>query len=125
MGTITALKVQKRNPNRVNVYLDGEFAFGLARIVAAWLRVGMMLSDEKIEALQIQDAGEAAYQQALRFISYRPRSEMEIRKKLVEKGTDEKVIEVVSTRLKNAELMGDEQFARTWVENRSTFRPRS
>ena len=37
MKKITALTVQKKNPNRVNVHLDGEFAFGLARIVAAWL----------------------------------------------------------------------------------------
>ena len=46
---ITALKAQKRNPNRINVYLDGIFAFGLARVVAAWLQVGQTLSDEKIE----------------------------------------------------------------------------
>jgi len=49
---ITALKVQKRNPNRVNIYLDGEYAFGLARITAAWLHVGQELGDEKIAELQ-------------------------------------------------------------------------
>ena len=38
---ITALKLQKRNHQRVNVYLDGEYAFGLTRIVAAWLAVGI------------------------------------------------------------------------------------
>jgi regulatory protein len=40
MGTITALSAQKRSPNRVNVYLDGEFAFGLAYAAAAQLKVG-------------------------------------------------------------------------------------
>ena len=45
---ITALKVQKRNKNRVNVYLDNEFAFGLSRIVAGWLKTGQELSEEKI-----------------------------------------------------------------------------
>ena len=38
-GLITALKVQEHNTGRVNVYLDGEFAFGLSRITAAWLKV--------------------------------------------------------------------------------------
>lgn len=107
------------------MFLDGEFAFGLARIVGAWLKVGMELSDEKIASLRAQDASEVAYQQALRFLSYRPRSEMEIRSKLVEKGTDEEAIGKVIGRLKNAQLLGDEQFANTWVENRSNFRPRS
>ena len=48
---ITALKAQKRNPNRVNVYLDGNFAFGVARIVAAWLNIGQELSPEKVASL--------------------------------------------------------------------------
>ncbi|HOG79782.1 MAG TPA: hypothetical protein PK454_08510, partial [Anaerolineaceae bacterium] len=62
---ITALKVQKRNPNRVNVYLDGDFAFGLARVVAAWLQIGQILTPEKITSLQAQDTHEVAYQKAL------------------------------------------------------------
>jgi len=125
MGKITALKVQKNNPNRVSVYLDNEYAFGLSRIVAAWLKVGMDLSGEKIATLQAQDAFEVAYQQALHFISYRPRSEMEVRQKLAEKGADDLQIERVIGRLKDSRLVGDEQFARTWVDNRSAFRPRS
>jgi len=36
-GKITALRVQKKNKNRVNVYVDGQFAFGLAAIEAAKL----------------------------------------------------------------------------------------
>jgi hypothetical protein len=42
----------------VNLHLDGEFAFGLARITAAWLKVGDVLSDEKIAKLQADDARE-------------------------------------------------------------------
>ena len=125
MGKITALKVQKRNPNRVNVYLDGDYAFGLARIVAAWLHIGQELSEEKIAELQSQDARESAYQQALHFISFRPRSEVEVIKKLSEKGADAQVIESVLERFRAAQLVGDEQFARMWIDDRSTFRPRS
>ena len=36
-GKVTALKVQKHHPNRVNVYLNNEYSFGLSRITAAWL----------------------------------------------------------------------------------------
>ena len=51
MKKITALTAQKRNPNRVNIYIDGEYAFSLARIVAAWLRVGQELDEEKLKKL--------------------------------------------------------------------------
>jgi regulatory protein len=122
---ITALKAQKRNPERVNVYLDGEFAFGLARIVAAWLSVGQSLSDERILELQKKDADEVAFQAALRYLNYRPRSEAEIRKHLGEKGYSEVAVETTLQRLQQGHLIDDRQFAHDWVENQSTFRPRS
>lgn len=122
---ITALTVQKRNPNRVNVSLDGEYAFGLSRSTAAWLRVGQEITAEKIEALKAQENREAAFQLALRLLSYRPRSVAEVRKKLVEKGIDEQIIDAVLLRLAEDGYLGDQSFAATWVENRSTFRPRS
>ena len=125
MKKITALEVQRRNPNRVNVHLDGEFAFGLARIVAAWLRVGQEISEEKIEQLQAEDARERAFQQAMLFLSYRARSESEIRQNLRKHEIPEPVIEQTLDRLRQDGLANDDQFARAWVENRSTFRPRS
>src|SRR5258705_6654462 len=93
MKKITAIEVQKRSPNRVNIYLDGEFAFGLARIVAAWLKTGQELSEEKIEQLQAEDARERALQQAMLFLSYRDRSESEIRQNLRKHEIPEQVIE--------------------------------
>lgn len=122
---ITALRVQKRNPNRVNVYLDGSFAFGLSRIVAAWLRVGQTLSDEKIASLQAEETREAAYQAALRYLNFRPRSEAELRSKLEGKGFDASVIDATLHRLIEEGLVRDDRFARAWAESRSLSRPRS
>jgi len=125
MKKITALVVQKRNPNRVNIHLDGEYAFGVARIVAAWLRVGSELDEKKIEQLQIEDARERALQQALLFLSYRARSESEIRQNLIKNEIPESVIDLTLERLRQDGLANDDESAQTWVENRSTFRPRS
>jgi len=125
MKKITAIEGQKRTPNRVNIHLDGEFAFGLARIVAAWLRVGQELSDAKIEQLIAEDARERAFQQAMLFLSYRARSEAEIRKNLRKHEIPEAVIEQTLERLRGDGLANDNQFAQAWVENRNTFRPRS
>jgi regulatory protein len=125
MPKITAIEVQKKNPNRVNIYLDEQFAFGLSRIVAAWLSVGQMLSDEKIAALQAEDAREMAMQKALRFLGYRTRSLREVRENLQKHEIPEAVIESTLKRLQETGLLSDQEFAQTWVENRNTFRPRS
>ncbi|HET9905578.1 MAG TPA: RecX family transcriptional regulator [Anaerolineales bacterium] len=125
MKKITALTAQKRNPNRVNIYIDGEYAFSLARIVAAWLKTGQELDDEKINRLQSEDARERAVQQSLLFLSYRSRSEAEIRQNLRKHEIPDEIIEHTLQRLRQEGLANDDQFAQAWVENRSTFRPRS
>jgi len=122
---ITAIEVQARNPQRVNIYLDGEFAFGLSRIVAAWLRVGQELSEEKIQSLQAAEQRERAYQQAMLLLSYRARSEAEIRQNLRKHEFSEALIEETLQRLRQDRLADDHRFAQAWVENRNTFRPRS
>ena len=125
MAKITAIVSQKGDPNRVNIHLDGEYAFGLAKITAAWLKVGQELNEGRITSLQTEDARERAYQQALLFLSYRTRSESEIRLNLRKHELPEDVIEYTLTRLRENKLADDDQFARAWVENRNTFRPRS
>ena len=124
MRKITALQVQKKNPNRINIHLDGEYAFGLARIVAAWLHIGQTLDEEKIAKLQAEDARERAMQQAMLFLSYRARSEKEIRQNLSKHEIPDVVIEETLDRLRRNGFADDKQFANAWVENRSTFRPR-
>lgn len=125
MPRITAIEVQKKNPQRVNVHLDGQFAFGLSRLTAAWLNVGQELTAERIAALQEDDTREAALQQALRLLGYRARSVSEIRQNLQKHAFPEAVIEHTLARLEETGLLNDQQFAETWVENRNTFRPRA
>lgn len=122
---ITALKAQKRNHQRVNIYLDEEFAFGLSRIVAAWLHVGQELSPEEIKKLKLEDEKEYAYQRAIRYIGYRMRSVYEVQHHLRKKGVEDLVIEDVIDRLQKNGLLSDLNFAQMWIENRNEFRPRS
>ncbi len=123
-GKITALRFQKRNKDRVNVYIDGRFAFGLAAIEAAHLKVGQVLSDDDIAQLQALDEVEKAYQKALNFLSYRPRSEAEVRRNLRRKSIGDEVIGAVVDRLTQAGLLDDREFAHYWVDNRLKFKPR-
>ncbi|MEK6256327.1 MAG: RecX family transcriptional regulator [Chloroflexota bacterium] len=122
--TITALKVQKRNKQRVNVYLDGSYAFGLSRIVAAWLTIGQIVTPQKIIELKSSDTDEVAFQRALNFLSYRPRSAWEIESNLRKHDVDEEIINQVLARLIEKKFINDTEFAELWVENRSAFKPR-
>lgn len=123
-GKITALKYQKKNPDRVSVYLDGRFAFGLPAIVAATLKPGQSLSNDEIEALTEQGSVESAYNRVLNYLSYRPRSRAEVAGYLKKQGSTEAQIEAITARLQRAGLLDDRAFAQFWVENRERFRPR-
>ena len=124
MPIITAIETQKRHPDRVNIELDGEFAFGLAGLLAAGLKVGQALDPERVAALQAQEADEGAYQRALRLLSLRDRSEAELRTALRKHKTPEDVLERTLKRLRDHQHADDSKFARAWVENRTAFRPR-
>jgi regulatory protein len=123
-GTVTALEVQRKNKERVNVYLDGEFAFGLAMIEAARLRKGQVLTDAEIAVLRSADGAQQAYERAVRFLGQRPRSMAEVRKNLTDKEVDAAVIDEVIARLESQGYLDDTAFARYWVANRQQFRPR-
>lgn len=122
---ITSLKAQKRNPQRVNVFLDGEYAFGLTRYVAAWLQTGQELDNDRIAQLLAEDEVETAHQQAIRFINYRPRTEYETQKKLSELGYSDDVILIIIERLKNVGLIDDNNYASSWITDRIMNHPTS
>ena len=78
------MRLPEAQADRVNVYLDGSFAFALPDIEAAKLRPGQYLSEADIKRLQGLDSEQKAYDRAVRFLSYRPRSEAEVRVNLAQ-----------------------------------------
>ncbi len=125
MKTITALKLQQKNKDRVNLFLDGEYAFAVSFSAATELRRGQELSEDEIATLKQEGERNKAYHQAIRFLGVRPRSIAEVTRKLKEKEHDALLIEAVIQRLSDAGYVDDAAFARFWVEDRTRFRPRS
>ena len=123
-GKITAIEAQKRNKERVNIYIDDEFAFGLNIMDAAALYKGKVMSSEEIHALKARDEVAQALDRAIRFLASRPRSIAEIRRRLAEKGVDDVVIDQVILKLEHLKYVDDLEFARFWVRNREEFNPR-
>ena len=127
MSKITALRVGRGRRKRVNVFLDGRFAFSLEAEVAAKerLQVEQVLSADEIEALARSDHFHRCLNAALHYLSYRPRSESELRGRLRQRGFDGNTQEAVITRLKEQGLVDDVAFAQFWKDNRESFSPRS
>ena len=127
MRKITALRAGKGRRKRVNIFLDGEYAFSLEAEVAVkeGLRVNQELSSERIEEISSADNYRRCYNAAALFLSYRPRSEPELRERLVKRGFPGESIDRVVARLKEQGLVDDTAFAKFWTENRDSFSPRS
>ena len=123
-GIITALEIQKRNKERVNIYLNDEFALAVTLMAATALRKGQHLSDAEIERLKAGDERDKAYERAARFLGFRPRSRYEVEHYLQEKGYPAEVCDEVVRRLAEQKYLDDAEFVRFWLENRSQFRPR-
>lgn len=128
-GQITSLRFQKGNQERVNIHIDGEYAFALPAIEAAKLRKGDFLSDEEIQRLRYVDIEAKGYDRAVRFLGVRPRSEWEVRQNLQRyrprgsEGLDETQIEQVIERLRSQHYLDDEAFAHYWIDQRNRFKP--
>lgn len=124
MATITNITAQKRRKDRVNLFLDGEYAFSLSLFNAAWLKLGQELTAEKIEALKLEDEYEHGKEIAMRLLTNRPRSKKEVRDRMREKEIKEAVRERVIGRFEELDLLDDEAFARYWIDQRARFKPR-
>lgn len=127
MKKITAINVGRGRKKRVNISLDGKFAFSLEAEVAVkeGLEVGQELNTSQIEAMAKSDHFHRCLNAAARYLSYRPRSESELRGRLHRRGFDSNSIKAVITKLKEQGLVDDIVFAQFWKDNRQSFSPRS
>ena len=127
MARITGLKPGCGRSNKVSISLAGKPALSIeAEVFARQMpRVGQELSQGQIEALKRQDERQRCYNTASRYLAYRPRSESELRQRLLKRGFNAEVIGTVVAELAEKGLVDDTAFARFWKENRDTFSPRS
>ncbi|MBR3414475.1 RecX family transcriptional regulator [Candidatus Saccharibacteria bacterium] len=125
--SITAIKPATRDENRVNIFIDEEFAFSLdlAQVVDFKLKVGKTLDEPEIKKLKKASNFGKLYQRTLEWVLSRPRSVRETRdylkKKQFEKPeygiTDEDIAAVIDRLIKKTYL-DDQKFAEYYLENR-------
>lgn len=125
MPIITSIKSQKKK-NRVSIYLDDKFGFGidLENFVKLGLKIDQELTDEEIVEIVKKAEFQKTLDKLLRFATLRPRSEKEIKDYFRRKKVHESLHPKLFDRLNHLELIDDEKFAKWWVEQRQSFRPK-
>jgi regulatory protein len=131
---ITSISVQAKNKDRVNVSVDGKYAFSLDfyQVTELGVKVGQEYDEESLHALLDASAFGKLYGRALEYCFMRPHSAREVRDYLYRKtrptrnkdgserpGVSQTLTERVFERLNEKGYIDDEKFTRYWVENRS------
>jgi len=126
MPQITAIEPQKKDKTRFNIYIDGEFAFGLdaENLAKEKLQAGQKISNDTINQLIVLNEFVKVYDKVLRFLSYRPRSKKEIENYLKKQQVGSRVSGLVFDKLAKYNYLNDYQFAKWWTANRLRFRPK-
>lgn len=115
---ITAIEPQRKDPQRVSIFVDGEFSAGLSREIAAGLRVDQQIDPEELQALAHQDETIRAYRLSIIYLGSRARSRMEVARRLAQAGYSAEATEAALQRLEEQDLVDDARLAREWVEYR-------
>lgn len=122
---ITAIEPQQRSKDRVNIFLNGEFAVGVnaAVVVALGLTTGQAISEDRLKEITYAESINKAVDRACLLLSYRARSEKEVRDRLKQAGFDESVVDVTIGKLFALNYLNDQDFAEKLVAARRSERP--
>ncbi len=131
---ITSISIQARNPNRVNVSVEGVYRFSLDvyQVAELGLRTGKEFDESELQTLEQESQFGKVYGRALEYCLMRPHSAKEVREYLYRKtrpartktgelrpGVSSEITTRVFERLVEKGYVDDTKFARYWVENRS------
>lgn len=115
---ITKIEIQKRNKNRVNLYLDDEFSSGLSveTVMKNHLKEGQEIQKEDLEILICETEKEIALSKAVSYISKCQKTKKEIFKYLSSKGFEENIINFVVEKLEEYKFIDDEQYVKNYIK---------
>ena len=136
---VTALTAQQKDPNRLNVMVDGKYRFSLdiSQVVSLGVKVGREYSETELAEVEGESQFGKLYARALEYCLIRPHSAREVRDYLWRKTRETKYKSRKSGEIKTRDgvapeladrvydellekaYIDDERFARYWIENRN------
>jgi regulatory protein len=123
--TVTRISPQKKK-DRVNVYLDGKFGFGIdyENYVLLKLKVEQELTVQEVEKIKNKADYQKNLGKIINFATRRPRSEQEFKDWLYRKKVPKSQHKKLFIILKKYDYLDDLEFAKWWISERITFSPR-
>ena len=114
MGKITSVTRQKKNKERVSIYVDGEYFGSLDEktFVDAGLKSGDKLTDERWAELSVQGENRAAFNRGIYYISKAMHSKKQIKDYLVKKGYEQPAIDYALDKMSEYGYIDDEAYGR-------------
>lgn len=115
---ITKITQQKKDSERYNIFLDEKYAYSVHEtvLVKFGLTKGMTLEEWSIDEMIYEDEISKAFNRALHFLSFRMRSEFEVKTKLLEAGYGEAVVLEAIVKLRKLGFLDDESFSEALLQ---------
>lgn len=119
MAIITKLEQQKKDANRVNVYVDGTFycGIGLDTLVQYRIKTGMAIDEQFLDAILMESEKGKALDKALTHLSSTLKTQKQMRDFLVQKGYTENIVEYVIDKLTSFGYLDDEAYCRAYCNS--------
>jgi regulatory protein len=117
MPNITKITTQKKRTDRYNIFVDEKYAFSVDEevLLKFQLKRGTALDDLLLAEIQFHDEIQKAFTDALNYLSYRMRSESEVRLYLKKKDIEEPIIKEAIHKLYSFSYLDDLEFAKAYV----------
>ena len=121
MAIISQIEIQKRNKQRVNLYVDGEFYSGLQLVAVArlGLREGAEVDEATLKEAVYQSEISYAFEKCVDYLSKSMKTTKQIRDYLRKKGVVSEVEEIVVQKLKDYHYVDDQLYIQLYTEQNS------
>lgn len=112
MSKITKIEIQKKNKERVNLYINEQFFMGLdaSLVYTLNLKKGDIIDEEKLREVILQESLSSAKNKAMSILNRTAISEKKLREKLSD--YDDSVIDEVVNKLKEYGFLNDKDLAK-------------
>ena len=116
---VSAVEPQKKNKNRYNVYLDGEYAasLGAEALVTFGIREGAAVDLNTLKEAVSRDNAQYAFDSAAKLIAHKMRTRAELKERLIERGIDEAAVDGAMDKLASYGYVDDAAFAGEYVRS--------
>ncbi|MCP3739652.1 recombination regulator RecX [Rossellomorea sp. BNER] len=117
MKTVTKITKQVKNDERYNIFIDNQYAFSVDEEVLAryGLLKGKEIDDLLLAEIQYEDDIRKGFQSAIHYLSFRMRTEKEVREYLIKKEVEETLVQEVIHKLHQYGYLNDEDFAQSFL----------